>query len=235
MAFDLYVGPASRYQAGNWKTTAQQHAEAEGLPVPPARKKASVFAFLFTPEPKLAYRAWRKAIETAIKDEGLQESLWNDNPNQPYLVDRLGIDGQIGLVQKYAYLRRPELKAPMHLLSPEDLQKDPALRAPSPEAFDGVKLLNQCETFVPGSFQATVVAQDLRGARVEITTLKRLDRALRQMCELWGKDRAEMGSMVTDPPDRRSTLNDAAIHGLAVYCRMTDAAMAQNLPLFKDR
>ena len=114
-------------------------------------------------------------------------------------------------------------------------QKDPALRAPSPEAFDGVKLLNQCETFVPGSFQATVVAQDFRGARVEITTLKRLDRALRQMCELWGKDRAEMGSMVTDPPDRRSTLNDAAIHGLAVYCRMTDAAMAQNLPLFKDR
>ncbi len=232
MAFDIYVGSASRYFAGNWKTIVQQAAEADGIAYQVVRPTPSPLSKIFQPKPEKAYRDFLNGIKKETDFQGNGEPLWNDSPELDYVTDRPAWEGHYGLLIKYAYLMQPELTPPATL--PKALEEEPtyqaALRTPDPR----IRQLAFGEIFIPTALKIMFVGKTIGGVDVPICSLGLLDWALRHICELWGTDRTLVGALELDQHDRDAPLDVAALFGLSIYCRLLDEARSRYLPLIKD-
>src|ERR1700722_14740626 len=98
MAFDIYVGPASRYQSGDWKNIAQQMAEAQGIRYVKTGPKKGLLTRHFKPKPQNVYETWRGQIRAAAAASGFPEPVWDDSPNQDFVTDRPGWEGFVAFV-----------------------------------------------------------------------------------------------------------------------------------------
>jgi len=127
---------------------------------------------------------------------------------------------------------KPELTPPTHL--PADPASDTVILDLSSGPIGNIQHLSHCDIYLPMSFDHMFVGKGLNGGDVAISSLDRLNAALWEVCDLWGKDRMTMGSQRTDQPASGAPLEEAALHGLARYANLTDEALARRLPLIKD-
>ena len=104
VGMDVYAGPLSRYVGGDWRTVAEQAAEAVGQRVGHAR-----------PNGQPALTPW-KAHGVAVRWQGeitrqigRGDLSWHDDPAAPYATDSPEWDGYAGLLLLAAYDERPHL------------------------------------------------------------------------------------------------------------------------------
>ena len=106
MGLDIYVGPITRYVAGDRLTVVQQAGIASGMPVQIVRA---------TPGPEVAItdqavideavRSWQRAIVQALGGS----TLWDEDHSGSYWTDKPDWDGYGGLVLLAAYDEQPAL------------------------------------------------------------------------------------------------------------------------------
>jgi hypothetical protein len=91
MGLDVYVGPLTRYYAGNWETIVQQRSKQFGIPVAIVRPRQGLFRRLFDrlslrpPTAETAVRRWR---DTLRRDLGIADLDWNEDLEVDYETDK---------------------------------------------------------------------------------------------------------------------------------------------------
>lgn len=234
MALDLYVGPVSRYVVGDWQNVGQQMAEANGLKHqavgPGARRPAGFFG---RRRAENAYAAWREKMRKFMLAQGEPTPLWDDSATLDYATDRPGWEGLLGLVLKYATLLHPQYPPPSGPMGEIDIEVENAyLDTLSRPGL--IHALADVPVWLPGRFDTIYAMPLVDGPALNTASLGALSATLDQVCELWGKERALMATLQTDQPGSKASLDEAALHGLAVLCRLTDEATRRNLPMIVD-
>ena len=236
MALDLYAGPLSRYHSGDWKTIGQQMAEADGHRLitihvnQPDRESGPPL-----PQNEVTedVHIWQEKTYRIMQGQGMEPHRWDDSPNMEYLTDRPGWEGLSGLIFKAAHLFSPGFTPPEIVPELNTLDQDPAFQAATREP-GLMQILSDCEMWIPGNFQFAFEYPTLTGVTKLISSLGLLTIALDQVCHAWGKERLQVAQMHTDQPSKNATLDDAAIHGLCMFCRLGQFALDRNLPLVLD-
>ncbi|MEZ0325908.1 MAG: hypothetical protein ACAH95_08370 [Fimbriimonas sp.] len=232
MALDVYVGPLSRYHSGDWKTVAQVAAEAAGVPYSIVRPEGDEESA--SPEVVAEVVAsWQKQIGQIVEANGVEPNLWEDQPSIEYVTDRPGWEGLAGLLFKFAYLLAPDLPEPRLVPDFSEVSNDPAFRRAMDEP-GYLHILAACELWIPGSFEFFFESQTVAGQQLGISSLLMLNAALDEVCELWGKDRLALRSQESAQPAPDATLDEAALHGLAVFSRLAYEATERNVPMILD-
>ena len=76
----------------------------------------------------------------------------------------------------------------------------------------------------------------LGNRQAPISSSRLLNAALWETCDVGGgKDQNTPGDQKTDETDSEELLDNAALQGLAAYCRLVDEAGSRNLPLMAGR
>ncbi|RYG26561.1 hypothetical protein EON82_02810 [bacterium] len=164
---------------------------------------------------------------------GETSALWDDSPGLNYATDRPGWEGVSGLIVKYASLLYPEFEEPKFVPPQEEVHGLPATQEAAKEGgpFRAIAIPRM---WIPGRFEAIHAVDWVEGGTMPIGSVGHLNAAIDQVCALWGKDRASFRDMPTDQPDADAPLDEAALHGLAVYSRLAEDARERRLPLILD-
>ena len=105
MGLDVYVGPLSRYYAGDRETIVQQVAKGSGIaveivrPKPPRRgwfKKLRDGLHFFRPTAEESVRRWRNRLRREL---GISDLDWNEDPETEYMTDKPAWDCYGALVE----------------------------------------------------------------------------------------------------------------------------------------
>ncbi len=236
MALDLYVGPLSRYHAGDWKTVGERMAEAQGLtyqvvgPDGPLEEEEDSVPI---EEIEEAVEQWQQHLREVLIKAGEKGDLWVDKAEADYATDRPGWPGWTALILKYAHLLHPQFPEPAQVPLNDPLESDPAFVAAS-ETPGLFQVLSICELWIPGGFSFLFPGATLTGKKAMISSLGLMRTALDELCRLWGKDRTVLLTTTTDQPDSGTHFDEAALHGLVLFTRLTAAAEARGLPMILD-
>lgn len=233
MAFDIYVGPVSRYSANDWKNLGQLAAEAHGIAYQVVRPKPGVLDGLFAKRRAAkAYERWFDDLRTDLGKAGVRAS-WNDAPTLPYCTERPGWEGYASLLAKYAHLLVPGHPEPVNALGINQLAGTPvfnqAIGASAP-----LILLGECRMWVPGNFTGVISTRWLNGQSIVVGSVDALDGVLDDICRLWGQDRDFIDGSAFDQPGEDSPFEEAATYGLATFSRMAREAKKHGLPMILD-
>lgn len=234
MAFDIYVGPASRYQSGDWKTVGQQAAEANGLHFVRVGPKKGILSRFLTPKPEKLYARWLEQIKTGHALAGWTEDAWDDSPEQDYVTDRPGWEGHASFLAQYALARNPEVSPPTKAITVDELVSGPAYQADRKDGRTPIAQILACQFFLPGKFQYAFEITNFIGISTGATSVDVLASAVDAVCAHCGYDRAKIGQLDLDQAGSDATFEDAALYGTSIYARHVDEAIARKLPLILD-
>ena len=233
MAFDIYVGPVSRYSAGDWKNLGQLAAEAHGISYQVVRPNQGVFGGLFAKRRAAkAYERWFGTLRSDLEKAGVR-AAWNDAPELPYFTERPGWEGYASLLRKYAHLLFPGHPEPTHAIRLDQLVESPAYDL-AIESHGAFGVLGECMMWIPGNFSTVVTTRSLSGEQVGLGSIDALDRAIDEVCQLWGKDRDFVDRNALDQPGEETPFEEAATYGLATFSRMVKEAKRNELPMLLD-
>jgi hypothetical protein len=234
VAFDVYVGPASRYQAGDWKNVVQQEAHARGISYIKVGPRQGILSGLFKPNPAKAYQRWREDIRAAITSAGFSEPVWDDSAQQDYVTDRPGWDGHVALIAQYAYAKNPELSPPAKALTIPELEEDPAFIKEAEIQGSPATVLLTTQFFLPGTFKYAFQVKSFFGGPAGVASLDVLDHVLDTVCTHGGLERKDLSRTPIDQPDDDATFTEVGLYGVSIYARLVGEALARNLPLILD-
>ena len=234
MALDIYVGPASRYQAGNWKNVIELIAEARGIAYHKVGPKTGLLGGLFKPKPDDLYRRWRQQITTALTSAGLPDADWNDSIGQDYATDRPGWEGHAAFAAAYAYARNTELSPPPKAVSMQELAEDPAFLKELEQDASPVLAFISTQFFFPGNHGFAFQGTNFMGQPAGFCSLDLLDRALNSICQAYSLDRDALATSAVDQVGEEATFEQATRYAVSIYGRLTNEALARNLPLIVD-
>lgn len=233
MAFDIYVGPISRYSANDWKNLGQLAAEAHGIAYQIVRPNEGALGGLFAKRrARKAYERWLDGLRADLGKAGFRAS-WNDAPNLPYFTERPGWEGYASLLGKYAHLLLPGHPEPAHAIRVDQLAEYPVFNQALelPQSFG---VLAQCTMWVPGNFPGVMTTQSLSGQSIGIASVDALNQVIEEVCHLWGKERAFFEENAIDQPLEETPFEEAAAYGLATFSRMAREAQKNGLPMMLD-
>lgn len=234
MAFDIYVGPVSRYAANDWKNLGQIAAEAHGISYQVVRPSQGIVGGLFAKQRAAkAYRRWFDLLRADLDRAGIRASSWNDAPELPYFTERPGWEGYASLLGKFAHLRFPGHPEPVNAIGINQLAEAPVFNQAIGTS-ESLIVLGECRMWIPGNFPGVVSTQWLSGQAIGVGSLDALDRVLDDVCRLWGQDRDFIDGSAFDQPGEDSPFEEAAIYGLATFSRMVREAKKHELPMILD-
>lgn len=234
MALDLYVGPLSRYHAGEWKNAGQQMAESQGLEyhiITPSEEEDEEPVSI--EEVVEAVEQWQGHLRQVLEKAGESGELWADTAEADYATDRPGWPGWIAAILKYAHLLHPQFPEPEQVPMADSLESDPAYQEAN-KAPGLFQVLSLCELWLPGGFEFMFHGATVTGKPVLISSVELLNSALDEFCHLWGENRAQLETTGTHQPADDGNFDGAALHGLAVFCRMASEARRLSLPMILD-
>ncbi len=111
MGLDVYVGPFTRYLAGDWELATQTAAREMGLELEVVRANETDDAVTDPDELRAAVLEWREALATRL---GIPLE-WAEDDEAPYFTDKPDWDGYASLVLLAANAEHPEIPLPDEL------------------------------------------------------------------------------------------------------------------------
>lgn len=238
MAFDIYVGPLTRYYLGAWENPAERSARERGVPYEVVRPgDCGGEAAQSDPEAvREAVRDWREAL-TELLGQQLESPLeWQDTAEGPYIAERPHWRGYGALLLLAAYEEHGEHDPPQSM--PERWQDDPVLALSREEGLldsdYGAILLP--ELWLPCDFAFMFNFVDLAGHEMFISSIGALREQLDALnartfqgapddWEAWTRE---------GPPEDESDFPANARYALGVFLRMASAAAIQGTPMKLD-
>lgn len=124
MGLDIYAGTLTRYYTNNWKTAAQQFAEANGLSFQMIRAQQQ--EELSVEEVKETVTQWRDSIISGLKLDPLP--LWNEDYDvTPYYTDKPDWDA-INALLLYISAKYTGKEVPVTIKKKMDVYKHPIVK-----------------------------------------------------------------------------------------------------------
>ena len=231
MALDVYVGPLSRYLAGDWQTILEDEDTGDeytaATPTLQSRIAGSVRKF------GADRRCSRMRSDISRELQRLNEKLdlWREDSKQPYQTDRLGWEGLSGIIFGYAYAVSPHLSMPTEVPDLSDLTTDPAL-TDLPEGTGPNHLLS--EMWIPGDFDASISLKFSSERTINVSSLGGLSRELEAAGQALGFATNSWLGAIVDQPDEESTLEEAAHYGFVLMSRLANFGTQAKVPMLLD-
>jgi hypothetical protein len=242
MGLDIYVGPITRYVAGDWLTVVQQAGRAAGTSVQIVRA---------TPEPadaitdpaiiSEAIRGWQQGVAQALGGF----DLWAEDITLDYWTDKPDWDGYGGLVLLAAYDEQPDLRPGARKRfggkqaadNPRAFGDSAAYKAASRSPRQYPTLLSGVEWWLPIDVGPTVFevprpnGQPARMGRVD-----QLVTELTQLAQRFGVDdpTRRQDLRQSGAPLAQNDVNAAGQFGLAVLIELALHAQKARRPLLMD-
>jgi hypothetical protein len=247
VGLDVYVGPLSRYYAGDWETIVQQAARQAGVPVriirpnqPAGEPKKSWLSKLtekFRPRPAVTpddtrriVIGWRDRLRDEMEIPGL---YWEEQPEAAYETDKPNWDGFGALLLWAAYEELPD--SPRRQTA-EDWNEDSALltsRANTASCYR--HLLSETEIWLPADFAAPFRTAALSGDEVAIGSSVRLLQELRDLNErTWQAGDTQIKEWRTQGAEHGAPLETSARFGFSVFYALAQYSVAARLPMKLD-
>jgi hypothetical protein len=238
VGLDIYVGPLTRYVAGDWLTIVQQAARDNGMQVHVVRAG---------PEPEggppdadeahQAVLAWRQSV--------LPGADWPEGSELPYWTDKPDWDGYGGVVLLAAYDEQPEAPRTKRVGlvrkrdvpdTARDFGSAPAYEAAQQSPKRYPSLLGGAEWWVPVADRPATFEADLpNGNDVLMSTVGQLQSELRTLNDRTLRmSEAELQEARRKPARPDAPLEDVGRFGLAVLLDLCERAVAERQPLLMD-
>jgi len=237
MAFDIYVGPVSRYVSRDWKNTGQRIAEEQGFKyVMITPRQGGLLSRLFKPKPKPddIYARWRAEVRAGLASVGFEGPEWDDSAGQDYVTDRPGWEGHVAFVAQLAYARNPEMTPPTKALTMPELAEDPAFEAELEIDGSPVITIMSSKFFLPGDFAKEFTVTDFAGQPVSAASITVLKQAVQLVCSHCGFDSETLERAALEQVDDDVSFEDATRYGAAIYAQLVREAVTRKLPLILD-
>ncbi len=234
MALDVYVGPLTRYYAGEWENLSEQTARDRASPFRIGRRGTG------DPDPdseaiRQAILDWRSAVSESLGQRIAAPLDWSEAADAPYFTGRPGWDGFGSLVLWAAYAEHPAARRPANL--PEEWDNDPALMRSNAEGFRSryAHLVRNVELWLPGAFKFTFEGEDVDGRRVVVGSTAMLRRQLDDLNNAtWKADSRIVAAWGRDPLADDAPLEQSARYAFAVLRDLSERAVQQRSPMKLD-
>ena len=214
MSLDIFVGPLSRYYAGEWQAPAERAAEEKVSPV-----RSSILA-------------WRERLSRQFDERGIARLDWNETAQAPHFTGRPGWNGLAALILWAAYAEHPAVRPPAHL--PTDWDNDPVLLLSTAEGsrsrYD--QLVRNVEVWLPAAFDFTLSGEDVAGRRIVFGSTVVLHRQLEDLNgSTWKARPVQVDRWRREAPADEAPFEENARHGYAVLHDLVTRALEHRLPV----
>lgn len=242
MGLDVYVGPLTRYYAGDWETIVQQVARQQGLQVQivrPNQPQRGLFhrlrdrLFPRSAGPTAAYRAvssWRRVLQ---KQSRIEAFAWNEVPEYEYFTDKPTWDCYGALLLWACYAHLPHAK---HASVVGEWANDPAyqtLRCLPEHPYE--HLLEDTEFWFPIEFSRPFRTTTILGESVSVGSsiglLRELDRLNRHT---WSASAEEIAQWRSNGADIGESLEPSARFAFGIFYELAQLAVQHRLPMKLD-
>lgn len=237
MGLDVYVGPFSRYYAGEWETIVQQAARANGMtvqvvrPTAPRRGVFSRLLSLFQPKPDAVADVIRWQADVSRRT-GIQVA-WDDSPEREYFTDKPAWDCYGALLIWAAYQEHGATKYPA---TSEEWSDDPILQVAMGDLESKYNhLLANTEIWLPSDIAVPREVPTLGGAPAVIGSVPRLNEQLRRLnTATWSASPEQISEWRRDGAEHGAPLEVSARFGFAIFSELTELAVQHRLPMKLD-
>jgi len=236
MGLDVYVGPLTRYYAGNWETIlVQQVTQGSGVPVEIFLPKQGWFRLLYRlrfrgPVAGRTVRHWRNRLRRELDIADLD---WNEDPDVEYATDKPAWDCYGALVLWAAYDELPSAK---RRETAEGWDKDSAYltsRANPHSLYQ--HLIADTEIWLPVEFTPPVRTAAIVGDSIVIGSSLRLLAELRELnLRTWNADSEQISRWRQDGADYGAPLEISARFGFSIFYELVSRSVAARLPMKLD-
>ena len=240
MSLDVYVGPLTRYYAGDWETIVQQVAKQSGIPVkimrPPQPDAGWLEKLLerfrprgLAPAAKAVHR-WRDRLRREL---GLPELDWNEAPEAEYATDKPAWDCYGALVLWAAYNELPKAK---RRETAEKWEEDSAYATSRINTQSRYRhLFADTEIWLPVDFTNPLRTAAIGGCDVVVGSSIRLLAELRDLnARTWNVEDKQILDWRSDCPPPGAPLETSARFGFSIFYELTKRSVAAHLPMKLD-
>jgi hypothetical protein len=237
MGLDLYVGPLSRYYAGQWETIIQQYARQSGKEVRvvrPSPMQRSIFGGLLDRLRRSAgidhrVAQWQKEV-TRVAGVPIE---WDDRADRDYFTDKPAWDCYGALVLKAAYEDHAATRYPG---TADNWSEDPILRSSlSDRDSKYTHLLNDTEVWLPAKFDRPFRSKTIAGTDAMIGSTIGLLGELRRLNEsTWAASDEAISEWRRNGAEFGAPFEDSARFGFAIFYELTQLAVQHRLPMKLD-
>ncbi|MBI5155578.1 hypothetical protein HZA57_10115 [Candidatus Poribacteria bacterium] len=238
MALDIYLGPLTRYYAGEWENVAQRHARENGLEYRVIREVTEDEGgeAITAPEQiRDLIIEWRTVMNRALEGQLTAPLDWIEDAAGPYYSDRPHWDGYGGLLLLAAYEKHTEQSPPEDM--PEKWMEDPVLTASCDNNFSGTEYpcILAPELWLPGDFRFVFKFPMLSGREALISSTAGLIAQLELLNERTFKSSpVERREWRRHAPELEGSFAEAARFGIAVFMEMAERAHTEGIPFKLD-
>ena len=236
MGLDVYVGPLSRYYAGDWETVVQQAAKQAGVPIQIVRPNAANRRWVgglikrLRPRGPAAVRRWRDRLR---KETGMADLDWNDDPEAEYQTDKPAWDCYGALVLWAAYDELPNAK---RRETAEGWDQDSAFLTSRMNPESRYRhLLADTEIWLPAEFAVPFPTVAVSGQRVVVGSSRRLLEELRDLnSRTWQVDDAQITEWRCQAAAPNAPLDISARFAFSIFYSLAQRAVVARLPMKLD-
>jgi hypothetical protein len=234
MGLDLYVGPLTRYYAGDWETIVQQAGREAGMEVIVLRGGEPGDSDEEFDEIHSTVLAWRDALARELRESAGVELDWREDPDAPYFTDKPTWDCYSSLLLWAAYEEHPELARPAEHV--EDWGKDRAFQANYESRNTRYPhLLLDTEFWLPADFPFTFEGADPMDKDLVFGSSPRLLSELEQLNErTWRADDRAIKEWRAGSAEYRAPLEEGARFAFAVFYELAQESVRHRLPMKLD-
>jgi hypothetical protein len=240
MGLDVYVGPLSRYYAGNRETIVQQAAKQAGVPVRIVRSNVPNRGWLgglierLRPRgPAAAQEAVRRWRERLRRETGILDLDWNDDPESEYETDKPAWDCYGALVLWAAYGDLPNAK---RRETAEGWDKDPAYLTARLNPNSRCRhLVADTEIWLPVEFDAPLETNAISGQKVVVGSSCRLLEELRNLnSRTWRAGDSQISEWRYDGAKHAAPLEVSARFAFSIFYALAQRSVAARFPMKLD-
>ena len=258
MGLDVYVGPLTRYYAGDWETVIEQYAREHGVDLEVVRPKEDAAANdrelqeileEFAREEGYEIQIGGTESDAAIDADALSEAVdrwraalseavglvlaWDESPEAPYYTDKPAWDGYGSLQVLEAYDEHRRDTLPKRAVSEWD--KDSTWRTVAAGAAPRYRHLYAPEIWLPSDFDLPLPADDVAGNPIFVGSSVRLLAELRALNERTYRGSADdLARWRKEGAEADGPFNNAARFGLAVFVDLAEKSVREHLPMALD-
>ena len=235
VALDVYVGPLTRYYAGEWDNVSERTARERGTQFRSGRRVGSGDSEPDMQEVLHSILAWRVALNQSLGDRIAHPFDWSEDLDAPYYTGRPGWDGFGSLVLWAAYAEHLAVRRPVSL--PDEWDNDPALMRSNLAGFRSrySHLVRNVELWLPNPFEFTFEGEDVDGRRVVVGSTSMLRRQLEELnAAAWKADADIVAAWGHEGLANAAPLERDARYAFAVLLDLAERSVELRLPMKLD-